>query len=60
MVDDEASEKQLIYFDLPRISPLQFNLTLERSLSRNEITHRIKEAIQTRLKVANSQQTFGL
>ncbi len=62
-VVDESLEsgRQLIYFDLPRISPLQFNIRLDHGLSRDKAIAFVKEAIKRRLDIsAQVEKTFEL
>ncbi len=49
-VDRETSER-ILYFDLPRVSPLQFNIKLRGVTTRRQLLERIKEAIVERLAV---------
>ncbi len=49
-VERETSE-QILYFDLPRISPLQFNIKLGGITEREQLIERVKEAIVERLEV---------
>ena len=49
VVRDQDSGGQIVYFDLPRISPLQFNLRTEGLGSRRQIVDRIKAMIVERL-----------
>lgn len=43
-VDGETGE-QIIYFDLPRISPLQFNVGVGASVTREQLVATIKKAV---------------
>ncbi len=49
VVSDETAGGQIIYFDLPRVSPLQFNLRTAGLDSRRQIVDRIKALILLRL-----------
>ena len=49
-VDRETAE-QILYFDLPRVSPLQFNINLGGITTREQLIKRVKEAIVERLEV---------
>ena len=49
-IDRETSE-QILYFDLPRVSPLQFNVKVGGITTREQLLERVKEAIVERLKV---------
>ncbi len=49
-VDRETAE-QILYFDLPRVSPLQFNVKLGGITERKQLIARVKEAIVERLGV---------
>ncbi len=49
-VDRETAE-QILYFDLPRVSPLQFNIRLGGITEREQLIERVKEAIVERLEV---------
>lgn len=48
-VERETSE-QILYFDLPRVSPLQFNIKLGGITMREQLIERVKEAIVERLE----------
>ncbi len=50
VVDRETAE-QILYFDLPRVSPLQFNIKLGSITTREQLIERVKEAIAERLEV---------
>lgn len=41
---------QIVFFDLPRVSPLQFNLRTDGSNTRRQIVERIKAMIVERLE----------
>ncbi len=62
VVEDQANGGQLIYFDLPRVSPLQFNIKLGRGQNRAQAVALVKEAIQSRLESDSSDagKNFGL
>ncbi len=49
VVQDQDSDGQIVFFDLPRVSPLQFNLRSDGVGSRREIVDRIKATIVERL-----------
>ncbi len=49
VVHDEAAGGQILYFDLPRVSPLQFNLRTDGLDSRRQIVDKIKALIVVRL-----------
>ena len=49
-VDRETSE-QILYFDLPRVSPLQFNVKVGGITERRQLIERVKAAIMERLEV---------
>ena len=49
-VDRETSE-QILYFDLPRVSPLQFNIKVGDITTREQLLERVKEAIVERLEI---------
>ena len=49
VVQDQDSGGQIVYFDLPRVSPLQFNLRTDGVGSRRQIVDRIKAMIVERL-----------
>ncbi len=48
---DRETAEQILYFDLPRVSPLQFNIRLGGITEREQLIERVKEAIAERLKV---------
>lgn len=48
-VDRETAE-QILYFDLPRVSPLQFNIKIGSLTTQKQLLERVKEAIMERLK----------
>jgi len=47
---DRESAEQILYFDLPRVSPLQFNIILRGITERQQLIERIKAAIMERLE----------
>lgn len=47
-LDPETSE-QIVYFDLPRVSPLQFNISTAGATDRVDVIERIVRAIRFRL-----------
>lgn len=49
VVCDEVAGGQIIYFDLPRVSPLLFNLRTAGLDSRRQIVDKIKALILVRL-----------
>lgn len=48
---DRETSEQILYFDLPRVSPLQFNINLRGITTREQLIERIKAAIVERLEV---------
>ena len=48
---DRATSEQILYFDLPRVSPLQFNIKLGGISERRQLIERVREAIAERLEV---------
>ena len=46
---DPETGQQIIYFDLPRVSPLQFNISTEGATEREEVVERIVRAVRSRL-----------
>ncbi len=48
VVRDQDAGGQIVYFDLPRVSPLQFNLRTDGVGSRRQIVDRIKAMIVAR------------
>ncbi len=52
VVDDQESGGQLIYFDLPRLSPLQFNVSIPPDTSREQTVELIHRSISARLKIS--------
>ena len=51
VVDDQAAGGQIVFFDLPRISPLQFNLTTNGVAGRQQLIDQIKAAVIERLGI---------
>lgn len=49
-VFDQPTEKQIVFFDLPRISPLQFNIPIVGITDRQQLIERVKVAIVERLE----------
>lgn len=49
-VSDKPTEEQIVFFDLPRISPLQFNIPTVGITDRQQLIERIKAAIVERLE----------
>ena len=47
-IDPETGE-QIIYFDLPRVSPLQFNISTKGATVREEVVERIVRMIRSRI-----------
>ena len=50
VVPDPEGEGQIIYFDLPRLSPLQFNIRSGGITQRQQLIERITAAIAERLE----------
>ena len=48
---DRETSEQILYFDLPRVSPLQFNINLGGITTREQLLEHIKAAIMERLEV---------
>ncbi len=48
VVADQATGGQIIFFDLPRVSPLQFNITTKDVPSRQQLIDKIKSSIVER------------
>ena len=46
-----GTDNLIVYFDLPRVSPLQFNVTVPHDASPEVMTSRIKQTIEQRLIV---------
>ena len=51
VVRDQIAEAQIVFFDLPRVSPLQFNISTERVSTRRQLIERIGAAILERLEI---------
>lgn len=51
IAEDVGTDNLVIYFDLPRVSPLQFNITVPHDASHEAVTSRIKQTIEQRLKI---------
>ncbi len=51
VVDDQATGGQIVYFDLPRVLPLQFNVTTSGVLGRQQLIDKISAAIVERLEI---------
>ena len=51
VVDDQAAGGQIVFFDLPRVSPLQFNITTKDVSGRQQLTDKIKSAIVERMGI---------
>ena len=51
VAEDLERQVQVLYFDLPRISPLQFNIFLSRGTTRERLVAQIRRAILHRLEV---------
>ncbi len=51
VVDDQATGGQIVFFDLPRISPLQFNVTTDDVSGRQQLIDKIKAEIVERLGI---------
>ncbi|MGB9179581.1 MAG: hypothetical protein WCB68_10095 [Pyrinomonadaceae bacterium] len=49
VVQDTETGQQIVYFDLPRVSPLQFNIRLALTSTREEMVRGIKAEIARRL-----------
>lgn len=47
-LDPETGE-QTVYFDLPRVSPLQFNISTAGATKREEVVERIVRTIRSRI-----------
>ena len=48
---DRETSEQILYFDLPRVSPLQFNIKLGGIATREQLIERVAAAIVERLAV---------
>jgi len=51
VVIDEPEKAQIVFFDLLRISPLQFNISTVGITTRQQLIDRIKRAILERLEI---------
>jgi hypothetical protein len=51
VAEDREAGRPIIYFDLPRISPLQFNVYFESGTGREAIVELVIEKIKQRLRV---------
>ncbi len=51
VVDDQAAGGQIVFFDLPRVSPLQFNVTTGDVSGQQQLIDKIKAAIVERLGI---------
>ncbi len=52
VVIEKTTDSQIVFFDLPRISPLQFNIPTVRITDRQQLIDKIKAAIVERLNLA--------
>lgn len=50
VVPGRTQHEQLVYFDLPRLSPLQFNISTDGITTRQQLIEQIKAAILQRLE----------
>ncbi len=50
VVGDQTAGAQIVYFDLPRVSPLQFNVTTKGVGTRRQLIERIRAEILDRLE----------
>lgn len=48
---NRETNEQIIYFDLPRVSPLQFNVSTKGIATREELVTKIKTVIAKRMMV---------
>ena len=48
---DRETSEQILYFDLPRVSPLQFNIKVGGITTREQLIERVAAAIIERLEV---------
>ena len=48
---DQETQQQIIYFDLPRISQLQFNIYVKTNAKRPQNIEQLRSAITERLEV---------
>ncbi len=51
VVRDQTAGAQIVFFDLPRVSPLQFNISTVGITDRRQMIERIKAAILERLEI---------
>ncbi len=51
VVRDQTAESQIMFFDLPRVSPLQFNIPTVGITDGRQMIERIKAAILERLEI---------
>lgn len=51
VVTDQTAGAQIVFFDLPRVSPLQFNIPTIGVDTRRGLVDRIKAAILERLEI---------
>jgi len=51
VVRDQTAGAQIVYFDLPRVSPLQFNISTVGITTQKQLIDKIKEAIRERLEI---------
>jgi hypothetical protein len=51
IAEDVGTNDLVIYFDLPRVLPLQFNISVPYNSSPEVITSHIKQTIEGRLKI---------
>ncbi len=51
VVDDQAADGQIVFFDLPRVSPLQFNITTDDVSGQQQLIDKIKAEIVERLGI---------
>lgn len=55
IAEDKSSGRHILYFDLPYVSPLQFNIEFDGvNLSRESLIEIIKQAIKRRLEIRSS------
>ncbi len=51
VADEQVTGGQIVFFDLPRVSPLQFNVTTNDVSGRQQLIDKIKAAIVERLGI---------
>lgn len=51
VAEDQRSGQQILYFDLPYVSPLQFNITFAGDLGREAVVDMISQAITQRIAI---------